>query len=535
VQFHDLNSVSPRNLEADICIVGSGPAGLSVASEFVGTDKAVLIIEGGGRIIDRRNQKLYEIDNIGEPRCLDQNLVRARVFGGTSQLWTGRVASFNDLDYQSRPWINASGWPFDATHLAPYLERSRALLGLGPHIYDDSFWELLAPRALTGRKLDGRLQSQVWQFSRSPSTAGQPVRFGVDNPCADADNISALLNATVTNISLNGARDRLENIEVRSLDGNRQVIKCRTLVLCCGGIENARLLLSSRDQLPAGIGNQHDLVGRYLMDHPYCEIGLFDTSDYYRLIDAFGHHWVQDNEKKHVYLNGMRFSDEIQAQEKLLNCSSYLVSEADLDASWLSAKRAFSSIAVGKIDKQVFRDTWYSLRHSDRLIDGLFRRYIKRRPAIMKPRRIAMGCNPEQMPDPESRVLLSERRNRLGQPIARIDWRISPEETRAARRMAELIQAEFPAGGLPKMKLADWIRTPGGNPHFGDTAHHMGATRMALDEREGVVDANGRVHGIEGLYICGSSVFPTSGTANPTLMIVALSLKTADAIRLSLP
>jgi choline dehydrogenase-like flavoprotein len=141
----------------------------------------------------------------------------------------------------------------------------------------------------------------------------------------------------------------------------------------------------------------------------------------------------------------------------------------------------------------------------------------------------------EQRPDPESRITLSDKRDALGVPMPRANWRIDAEARGSLIRLGKLIAAEFPRAGLPAPVLEDWVaRERPEEAVIIDMAHCVGTTRMADDPKAGVVDAACRVHGVAGLYVGGGSVFPTSGHANPTLMILALAVRLADQIRADL-
>ena len=138
----------------------------------------------------------------------------------------------------------------------------------------------------------------------------------------------------------------------------------------------------------------------------------------------------------------------------------------------------------------------------------------------------------EQVPNPSSRITLSDRRDRLGMRIPRIDWRVSEEEARAMRRITELMVEQLSRMGFEPPVFEDWVRDGAMLPQtFQDFAHPTGTTRMANDPARGVVDGQCQVHGVNGLFIGGSSVFPTAGHANPTQMIVALALRLADTLK----
>ena len=145
---------------------------------------------------------------------------------------------------------------------------------------------------------------------------------------------------------------------------------------------------------------------------------------------------------------------------------------------------------------------------------------------------LRLSCAVEQRPDPASRVTLADRVDRFGMPLSRIDWRIDSQEQHTVRRTAELVGEGLQRLGLDGLALDEWVRDGAGfPPTFADAAHPTGTTRMADEPRQGVVDRQGQVHGVQGLYVAGSSTFPTSGHANPTLMIVALAIRMADHLK----
>jgi len=548
MRFHDLRDFDDDQLiEADICIIGSGPAGLSMAGEFANTDVKVWVIESGGHEVEPATQKLYNYENIGVPRCISQDLIRIRRYGGTSALWTGRVAPFDEIDFRKRDWIDYSGWPVSKNELEPYFERAGDILGLGPNRYDDRLWKhfnTAKPEPDLSRE---NLKSEFWQFSKSRTVDGEPTRFATDFDPPNSDNINILLHANLTQINMtdgdsrgNGTEeaDSVESVSISTLEGMKALIRAKTVILSCGGVENARLLLASNRQHPSGLGNQHDMVGRFFMDHPYCELGEFSFKQCRKLLNRFSHFWLDNEKGRNVYLHGLSLSREVQEKEQLLNCAVYLVTGKEIDASWLTAKRLLMSIKGGKFNIDLIKDFFRVIFQLDKVIDGFFRRYVKNRPPIMESNRVALGCNVEQLPDPDSRITLSERRDVLGMPMVRIDWQISEKERQTVIRMAELINQELPAIGLPPLDVVKWLKNSenrkddiGWKANFFDNAHHMGSTRMSADPMEGVVDANCKVHGINGLYIAGSSVFPTAGTANPMVMIVSLALRLADHLK----
>jgi choline dehydrogenase-like flavoprotein len=536
MRFFDLRELDENSvIETDICIIGTGPTGLAIARELAGTHIDVLVLESGGLEYEEDSQSLYEIQNVGRPRCIDQTDVRRRVFGGSSTIWTGRCAPFDDIDFEKRPWVDYSGWPLTRSELDPYLERAGTYLGLGPHCYDDRLWSQFGYADQPKPLLDPQfLEPIFWQFSKGRRDPKTSTDVGRDLTFPNSPNLSVLLHANATHIHTNPDGTCFDSVEISTLENRRSRVRAKALVLGCGGIENARLLLASNGLMPQGVGNQHDLVGRFLMDHPLCILGHFNAKDATKVRDRFGFYWLRNQEGCHNYTHGVTLSQDIQRREQLLRCNAY-IEEFDIaaDDPWDALYRVASGVKSKRINPQLLQDSRTVLSNSGEIVKGLYRRKVKNRYQLRRAERIEIHCLLEQMPDPESRVTLSpDRRDRLGLPISNINWKISDLERRSASRMGELICQEFQRLKLPTPTLYSPDQTEQGSIfQYMDKAHPTGTTRLSLNPKEGVVDQNLQVHGVQGLFVAGSSVFPTSGAANPTLMIVAVAIRLADRLK----
>jgi choline dehydrogenase-like flavoprotein len=133
-------------------------------------------------------------------------------------------------------------------------------------------------------------------------------------------------------------------------------------------------------------------------------------------------------------------------------------------------------------------------------------------------------------------VLLDGERDALGMPRIRLDWRLTDLDRRSLLRTHEALAKEFGRTGLGRIQIEAWLQDDkaGWSDELSGGYHPMGTTRMADDPRRGVVDRHCRVHGLTNLYVAGSSVFPTGGSANPTLTIVALALRLAEHLKAEL-
>ena len=299
----ELRAVPPQEtLQADVCVIGSGPAGATIIRELAGTGLRAIILESGGRTPQPLADALSEVENVGWQRVADQSLARPRILGGASHLWTGRCAPFDDIDYERRDWVPYSGWPFGPEELAPYLDRTTAHLGLGigSGYTGADFWRLARRLPRHGIASDGVLPF-FWQYSKDELNRYGSMRFGPRLATQLPGNVRLMTNATVLHINTNAQASVAHSVEVANPDGSRWTIVAPTIVLCAGGIENARLLLASNRVAPAGLGNQHDLVGRFLMDHPRGSVASFALADYASLRRSFAIHNVRSASGNHLF------------------------------------------------------------------------------------------------------------------------------------------------------------------------------------------------------------------------------------------
>ena len=498
-------------------VVGSGPIGLAIASEISRWSARVLILESGGLTRDRHTDDLDDFVDVGSPRVPSKDLPRVRTFGGTSSVWSGKCAPFDDIDFQERSWIDYSGWPIGVSDVSPFYNRASEFLGLKAVPYDESLWPLLgqAPKC----ELDSDLiKTQFWQYSQDRDKPRDFARFGPQFMRRLPSNVSILLNATVTN--LNVSNGRFGSVDVVAPGGQPLRVAASCVVLAAGGIENARLLLlSQRSQTELG----GQAIGRFLMDHPRCSIADVKADDISGIQQVFGLYGLRDRTRRRWFTHGMALSPALQRAEGLLNCSAWFTEVRSADDPWEALKNVVSGddLKIGDL-RAIYRNLPLAGK-------GIWRHAVKRRGVLHKCDLLTLDCFVEQRPDPASRISLADRTDRFGLPMAQIDWRIDELEKRSILRFAQIILAELKRIGLPEPDVASWIKDQDvDGVSFIDAAHPTGTTRMSVGPASGVVDKDCRMHGIDGLYIAGSSVFCTAGRANPTFMATALAIRLAD-------
>lgn len=521
-------------IKADICIAGAGAAGITLASALDRSRLSVCLIESGGFKVSEALQSLNALDNVGYP-VRENFMSRARYFGGSCNLWAGRTMKLCPMDLIERDWVAYSGWPISYEELERYYPRAGRLLCLPAF---DNFED---SANLAGVGVE---EAAVLGYDRlRPSVAlwaPKPLRFGkVYRRLLKASrNVTTFINANATEFVASSSGSRVGALTVKTVTGRQLSIEAKNYVLACGGLESARLLLVSRTQHPNGMGNAHDVVGRYFQDHPRAIYGRIRLARPVSLPYLLG--MPISTGKVQI---GLRLSDQLQRTEGLLN--SYVSLEPQL--SPLAMMQYESAVNAAKIllrrghagrrsdvfrrDLGEMRDMIYLLTPKEIMPQAVYRVYAwlkrrMRRTVSASHLTVINFC--EQAPRPASRVYLSDKRDALGMQTLVLDWRLGEEEPRSIRRLHEVLgQAVESAGlGVLEMEQQD-ISTV----RFTDASHHIGTLRMSRDPKSGVVDEHCKVHGIENLFVAGSAVFPTAGHANPTLTIVALALRLADRLQ----
>ncbi|HJU30087.1 MAG TPA: GMC family oxidoreductase [Hyphomicrobiaceae bacterium] len=520
-------------LEADICIVGAGAAGTTLATELIGSGLRVLVIESGGLAYDARTQALHAGVNAGllyEP--LD--LCRVRTFGGSTDRrgWGGWCKPLADLDFEYRDWVPLSGWPIAKRDLAPYYRRAFATLSLDPET------ERLAE---ADRRRDDVLPLDSRACINEPCPLSPAPHLGevTRDRLRAAGNVRVLLHANVTQIVTDEDRRTVTHLDVATLTGKTHTITAGRYVLAAGGIENARLMLLSNRGHAEGLGNASGYVGRCFMEHPRYAWGRLSGQHLAPLLRRYdpgtvvGHRRAQAAADRRAPLFGasLALSAEAQRTERLLGARTWLVPvsgggdraggvEFKELVFWLKKRRLPSDL--GRRCGAILRDLPNAAAAAGAHL------MAKLRPAAQWQFITVL----EQEPDPHSRITLDRSRDALGLQRVRLDWRIGELTRKTLRRTREIFCTELRSAGFDCT-----IAGPRGEGSNQDEEaprwvwHHMGTTRMAADPKNGVVDAQCRVHGIANLYVAGSSVFPTVGNDMPTLTVVALAHRLADHLQ----
>lgn len=538
---HVLNGT---HIDCDLCIIGGGAAGLTIVRELSGSAYSVVLLEGGGLEADGVSQALYAGRSVGLP-YERLTTARSRYLGGSTNCWGGFSRPLETNDFEARPWIPDSGWPFPRDSLTAFYERSHSVLGLGPYQYGNAYW-----RARVGSDRADLLpiddNDGADGFENRVAQLSPPIRMG-EAYRADlgrAANVTGFLNANVTELETNATASAVERVRVSTLAGPSFTVGARVFVLCCGGIENARLLLLSNRVQPAGLGNGADLVGRCFADHPRFKsapVRLADQGRHRSLYDVSLCLARRRLKRPHPSIAlAMAPTAALQERHGLPNSRTYLV--ASYHAGALDAFKAASELRL--LLPRSRAPAGLPVEHTAGLLRQSIPRVLRRTPELAQalfdsavhpglwPRGFILETVMEPLPNRDSRVTLDHARDAFGRPLPLVDWRLTGRDREAAAETQALLRADLLRRGLILPPTGpDTEADPGPDPaDIGWCWHHMGTTRMHDSPRQGVVDAHGQVHGVGNLYVGGSSVFPTMGSDHPTMTIVALALRLSDRL-----
>lgn len=540
MEIIDAQSLAESTIYTDICIVGTGPAGQTLAREFAGTQFRVCMIESGGYKKRRDTQRLNNAEAEGTP-YQNARHTRSRQLGGTANRWDiqigpgvkgGRLAAYDPLDFEERDWLPEGSWPFSRSTIEPYYHRAQETVHLGPFEYLAEYWE--TPEAARLALDPAVLDSGIYQFTAR-------ANFNVDT--LKQDNLKIIYNATAQEVETQADGATVTGVRAVTYNGKTIRVQAEKVVLAMGGIETVRLLLLStgRNKHPNGLGNDYDQLGRYFMDHPQAHFGLITPKnrDIFEQIDLYDIHWQPEG--GYATMGMLKLSEAAQRREKLPNFAFLLYPRRKIHLSkTYQAYRNYSHglryhyVPAHPIENftEMVRNAATtmqfaegSLRHSNHyynLSQGGWSG-VPNKSKLFEIFEVITQI--EQLPHPENRISLGRSVDIYDQRRAKIHWHWGEEDTEYVQRAHEVFAAEIERAGIGE------ARFPNVPYHVPGSHHHIGGARMHPDRNEGVVDEHLKVHGVEGLYLASSATFPTGSYANPTLTILALAIRLADHLK----
>ncbi|WP_345421078.1 GMC family oxidoreductase [Halioxenophilus aromaticivorans] len=532
-------------IESDVCIIGAGPAGTTSAQEFLDSDLRVTLLESGGLEYNPRAQQLSSGEISGdlyEP-MEDTHL---RQVGGTANHWIikmadkefgYRYAPLNDVDFKPRAAVPNSGWPITRKELEPYYQRAHTACEIGPFRYQAGSWDKQGFETLDVEE-KGLVNNY---FAFGPTRVFTKT---IPEKIAGSKNVNLYYNATVVELLCHADSDKVSCAKVRTFDGKETLFKAQYFILAGGGYQTARLLLASNRQKSNGLGNEHDVVGRYYMDHSLSPSGNFYPHDL-KLINRLGVYDMRLIDGASI-LGKLGFTEKTLEEQQLLNFTATVFPMPK--ARDVDALKALRSIAIDlkgrRFPKHLLRNAYKGLLGGKHLMHVLFQLLIHGAPIMpgfgqggwskthdnhKKFERLELLAFVEQSPMPDNRVTLSNEKDELGMPKLKAHYKWREQDLKSISKAGKLMGQALSATNLGRFVPAG----DGNNPVIGSLGlHHiMGTTRMGNDPATSVVDKHCKVHSLDNLYIASSSVFTTGGYANPTLTILALALRVTDTVK----
>jgi choline dehydrogenase-like flavoprotein len=512
-------------LQADVCIVGAGAAGLALAAEFLGTHTRVVVLESGLRDPDPIAAELNRLDCVGLPHDGWRD-GRTRAFGGTTRAWGGQLVPLRESELAERPWVPGSGWPLTLDELQPHYRRVEQLLRVAGPPYDSDTWQRLR---ITPPPFDP--ERFCVRFSQWAALGRRNFALLWRRALEQSSNVTILLDATATAVVCSADGQRCERIGIRSRTGREGSVLARSFVVACGGIETARLLLASPGPDGNGVANSSGLVGRFFQDHISFVAGELESGAGGAIRNLFDPRYVGST----MYSAKIEPTDAAMRSHGWLNVMGHIAFQIPDALGWMELRKILRSIQAGRPEVPSFHEAKALARGGVELTRLLLARVLSKRRRSPASARIRLLVDTEQAPGSDSRVLLGTDRDALGMPRARLDWRMGELELRTLTGFARSVATEFERVGLGRFRLVDV-------PDFGtrdalgsarDIFHHMGTTRMGHSPKTAVTRPDLRCHDVENLFIAGPSVFPASGIANPTFTALALTLRLADHLKAS--
>jgi choline dehydrogenase-like flavoprotein len=506
----------------DVCIVGAGAAGITLALELEATGSRVCLLEAGGPGYEAETQRLYEGEIAGDDYPLLRD-TRVGSLGGSTTVWAGWCRPLEALDFEPRDWCGAIGWPFGFDELRPYYARAHEISGLAAFDYDPEHWAAVLG---SDRVLPGESSFRTEIFHIQIQNFGRRYRERLER----SRNIDLVLHAPVTRARMEGAN--CVAVEVRTLGGRELAIRADRFVLAAGGIENPRLLLVSADEPAGAPGNAGGLVGRYFTDHAFVDPGTLVL----QAPDAMGFYQarpVASSRGASSVRGALSLRREVVERERLMHAALFFHPRYEAHRVFATAEVKALQMLWNKVKQRAVPGAAWpyasqAIRAPHRLAVALARKLaVRHGPA----RRWRMRGLFEIGFRYDNRVMLSDQRDRLGRRRVKIEWQIAEADVENMRRVLQLFDQAVRQAGVGHLERAFPDAPTAWRQALEPGKHHMGTTRMHAESRQGVVDENGRVHGTSNLYVTGSSVFPSGGYANPTLTIVALAARLGDHLK----
>ncbi len=516
----DSNFTEQQNIKSDICIIGSGPSSFSFIKKFLNFNYSISIIESGNFFFDQKVNLLNQgqLDKFGNFPHKEYILksARVRMVGGTSNVWAGWSGPLLEEDFESKYWMPNSGWQINYDNLKNYYLEAQKILSLSKFIYDEKLFDYY-PKKLNIHKLEN-FDHSFWQFSNPPLNFKKKFQEEIK----ELKNINLYFNCTATNFS-KGIDEKIENLTAYNSKKDKILFKAKYFIVACGGIENATILLNSKQNLKELDENNN--IGNYFFEHPHVTLASGTTNNL-NFLKTYKKQKLQKLNNIES-LVGFSLKKKDRIKNNISNCINVISNHNLLDVESAVIARHIMALRGKIITTSKFIS--FFLKNIPELI-RTFNLITKN--TFVKNKNFYVISRLEQQPLYGNKVYLSKTKNKYGNFFPQINWQLSDQDYKTLKINYETINKNFNIEDIGKIKASNFIETIDKEikKDVFAVGHHMGTTRMSENSLNGVVDKNLKVHNIKNLFVAGSSTFPTGGFINPTMTIVALSLRLGNHI-----
>jgi hypothetical protein len=519
----DLSCSQPSEvIETDVCVIGTGPVGLSLARALAEKRRSVVLLERG----PARAAQPPDSDVVFDRRPYRGATVgRAFGAGGTSTLWGGQLLPVREVDLQERPQIRAPAWPLAYAELAAHFAALETWLTVVPGSYQVPSAGVKSNSLAALRWIDFMPRLTKW------TPFGRRNLYDAFGPAMSASkSIRVFVNARAAEWQLQqiGGLDRVTGLCARSFNGHVLHIRAEKYVVCAGALESARCIIEMNEasgRLSSGV---EQLTGCFLHDHlsfRLARVNVLDKAAFQRLFaPTFAGSTMRSLR--------MELSRDFLARNNLPGLYAHFVFEPEPDSGFVLLRDLFRAVQQGNFGATLGRS-----RRLPRALPGIaalaFDRVARQRLSFPGNAQIYLQCDFEQPAVRENRVYLGEI-GPGGRRALHVDWDLDGDANRIAAEVQSVMGRFWEANGLGRIATLEnfEFKTDAAlDPtNLYDIYHPAGTTRMSSDPDLGVVDADLLVHGTSNAYVVGSAVFPSIGAANPTFTAMALGLRLAALI-----
>ena len=513
------------DVSAPICIVGGGIAGLLVARSLAKKGHRVIVIESGYNSFDDDVHALNEIDDPSQ-RFTRSMTGRYRGLGGSSTRWGGRMIPLTAHDTADRSYLGQAAWPIDVTKLQAYADEVQHLFSIKQGSFED------LPQAERARTaFPAKEETLTPRWPKCPSFRRCNLATLLRRDLMNDPNIQVWLGATVCDFKVDPERARLTTLVARNFDNKILQVTASDFIFACGAIETTRLLLLMNESAGARIFEACDALGRYLQDHLEAEVADIDRQNLELTNTLFAYRLVQSTRRDlHLELASV-------AQERDSVASAYFFVNMNLDDSPFGAlKRLAHGWQQGHLDTKALLRL---CRRVDLLARASYWRVARKQLFLPASTPLSLVARIEQAPDRSNQISLSNQRDKLDLPKARIAWKPTELDERCFRSAVTNLRTYWKQAGFDRLcplRLKPFVLEPETllTSRATDCAHPSGTTRMGTDPKNSVVGPTLRCHAIPNVAVASTAVFPTAGSANPTYTLMLLALWLADTYALSM-